>query len=176
MANRDSENSVLTREQVLALDIATHTGYFSLHEAGTWNFTESKRRNGNKMHGAFRTTLLSLLRRYGIRRVGVEGAGSQPSRARGVVAEDVSVNRHFYDMRRLSELRGILLEVCDELDIPEPEFVNPAVLKKWATGDGHATKTQMVAACKDRYGIVPVDDNAADACHLFYYYIRRHRL
>ena len=127
MANRDSENSVLTREQVLALDIATHTGYFSLHEAGTWNFTESKRRNGNKMHGAFRTTLLSLLRRYGIRRV---------------VAEDVSVNRHFYDMRRLSELRGILLEVCDELDIPEPEFVNPAVLKKWATGDGHATKTQ----------------------------------
>ena len=93
-----------------------------------------------------------------------------------VVAEDVSVNRHFYDMRRLSELRGILLEVCDELDIPEPEFVNPAVLKKWATGDGHATKTQMVAACKDRYGIVPVDDNAADACHLFYYYIRRHRL
>jgi len=133
MANRDSENSVLTREQVLALDIATHTGYFSLHEAGTWNFTESKRRNGNKMHGAFRTTLLSLLRRYGIRRV---------------VAEDVSVNRHFYDMRRLSELRGILLEVCDELDIPEPEFVNPAVLKKWATGDGHATKTQMVAACK----------------------------
>lgn len=74
------------------------------------------------------------------------------------------------------ELRGILLEVCDELDIPEPEFVNPAVLKKWATGDGHATKTQMVAACKDRYGIVPVDDNAADACHLFYYYIRRHRL
>ena len=129
MANRDSENSVLTREQVLALDIATHTGYFSLHEAGTWNFTESKRRNGNKMHGAFRTTLLSLLRRYGIRRV---------------VAEDVSVNRHFYDMRRLSELRGILLEVYDELDIPEPEFVNPAVLKKWATGDGHATKTQMV--------------------------------
>ena len=45
-------------------------------------------------------------------------------------------------------------------------------------GDGRRTrtKTQMVAACKDRYGIVPVDDNAADACHLFYYYIRRHRL
>ena len=122
MANRDSENSVLTREQVLALDIATHTGYFSLHEAGTWNFTESKRRNGNKMHGAFRTTLLSLLRRYGIRRV---------------VAEDVSVNRHFYDMRRLSELRGILLEVCDELDIPEPEFVNPAEM-----GDGRRTRHQ----------------------------------
>ena len=161
MANQGLENSTPDRKEVLALDIATHTGYFSVHEAGTWNFTESRRRNGNKMHGAFRTVLVSFIRAYGIRRV---------------VAEDVSVNRYFYDMRRLSELRGILLEVCDSLGLPEPEFVNPAVLKKWATGDGHATKAQMVAACKERYGIIQVDDNAADACHLFHYYIRRHRL
>ena len=146
---------------MLALDIATHTGYFSLHEAGVWNFTESKRRNGNKMHGAFRAMLIAYMRRYGIRQV---------------VAEDVSVNRHFYDMRRLAELRGILLEVCDELELTEPEFVNPTTLKKWAAGDGRATKAQMIAACKSRYGIVPVDDNAADACHLFYYYIRKYRL
>ena len=155
------ENSTPDRKEVLALDIATHTGYFSVHEAGTWNFTESRRRNGNRMHGAFRTFLVSFIRAHGIRRV---------------VTEDVSVNRYFYDMRRLSELRGILIEVCDSLGLPEPEFVNPAVLKKWATGNGHATKAQMVAACKERYGIIPVDDNAADACHLFHYYIRRHRL
>ncbi|MFK2617316.1 crossover junction endodeoxyribonuclease RuvC [Bacteroides fragilis] len=161
MANQGLENSTPDRKEVLALDIATHTGYFSVHEAGTWNFTESRRRNGNKMHGAFRTVLGSFIRAHGIRRV---------------VTEDVSVNRYFYDMCRLSELRGILLEVCDSLGLPEPEFVNPAVLKKWATGDGHATKAQMVAACKERYGIIPVDDNAADACHLFHYYIRRHRL
>ena len=161
MANQGLENSTPDRKEVLALDIATHTGYFSVHEARTWNFTESRRRNSNKMHGAFRTVLVSFIRAHGIRRV---------------VAEDVSVNRHFYDMRRLSELRGILLEVCDSLELPEPEFVNPAVLKKWATGDGHATKAQMVAACKERYGVIPVDDNAADACHLFHYYIRRHRL
>ena len=161
MANQGLENSTPDRKEVLALDIATHTGYFSVHEAGTWNFTESRRRNGNRMHGAFRTVLVSFIRAHGIRRV---------------VTEDVSVNRYFYDMRRLSELRGILLEVCDSLGLPEPEFVNPAVLKKWATGDGHATKAQMVAACKERYGIIPVDDNAADACHLFHYYIRRHRL
>lgn len=161
MANQGLENSTPGRKEVLALDIATHTGYFSVHEAGTWNFTESRRRNGNRMHGAFRTVLVSFIRAHGIRRV---------------VTEDVSVNRYFYDMRRLSELRGILIEVCDSLGLPEPEFVNPAVLKKWATGNGHATKAQMVAACKERYGIIPVDDNAADACHLFHYYIRRHRL
>lgn len=137
MANQGLENSTPDRKEVLASDIATHTGYFSVHEAGTWNFTESRRRNGNKMHGAFRTVLVSFIRAHGIRRV---------------------------------------VEVCDTLGLPEPEFVNPAVLKKWTVGDGHTTKAQMVAACKDRYGIIPADDNAADACHLFHYYIRRHRL
>lgn len=156
-----STPDTLRREQVLALDIATHTGYFCLHEAGTWNFTESRRRNGNKLHGAFRAMLLAFIRRYGIRQI---------------VAEDVCVNRHFYDMRRLAELRGILLEVCDELDLPEPEFVNVTTLKKWATGDGRATKARMIDACRQRYGILPIDDNAADACHLFYYFLRKHRL
>ncbi len=159
MENQESDK--VTREQVLGLDIATHTGYYSVHESGTWNFTESKRRNGNKMHGAFRVMLLAFIRRYGIRRI---------------VAEDVSVNRHFYDMRRLAELRGILLEVCDEMDLPEPEFVNPATLKKFATGDGRADKTAMIRACREKYRYEPVDDNAADACHLYHYYLRKYRI
>lgn len=159
MENHASDN--ISREQVLALDVATKTGYYSPHENGTWNFTESKRRNGNKMHGAFRVMLVAFIRRYGIRRI---------------VAEDVAVNRHFYDLRRLAELRGILLEVCDELDLPEPEFVNPATLKKFATGDGRATKEQMIRACREKYRYEPPDDNAADACHLWHYYIRKHRI
>lgn len=159
MENPASDN--IAREQVLALDVATKTGYYSLHESGTWNFTESKRRNGNKMHGAFRVMLVAFIRRYGIRRI---------------VAEDVAVNRHFYDMRRLAELRGILLEVCDELELPEPEFVNPSTLKKFATGDGRATKEQMIRSCREKYRYEAVDDNAADACHLWHYYIRKHRI
>lgn len=159
MENQESDK--VTREQVLGLDIATHTGYYSVHESGTWNFTESKRRNGNKMHGAFRVMLLAFIRRYGIRRI---------------VAEDVSVNRHFYDIQRLAELRGILLEVCDEMDLPEPEFVNPATLKKFATGDGRADKAVMIRACREKYRYEPVDDNAADACHLYHYYLRKYRI
>ena len=64
MENRVSDN--IGREQVLALDVATKTGYYSQHESGTWNFAESKRRNGNKMHGAFRVMLMAFIRRYGI--------------------------------------------------------------------------------------------------------------
>ena len=40
MENPESGNSLLKREQVLALDVAAKTGYFPLHEAGTWNFTK----------------------------------------------------------------------------------------------------------------------------------------
>ena len=160
MESRASENSTLEREDILALDVAAHCGYFSMHGAGTWNLTESRRRNDNKMHGSFRTLLIDFIRTYGIKRI---------------VAEDVSMNRHFYDLRRLSELRGVLVEGCEEVNRPEPELVNPGTLKKWATGDGHATKDQMVAGCK-KYGVLPNDDNAADACHLFYDYIRRQRV
>lgn len=149
------------KEHVLALDIATHTGYYSVHESGTWNFTESKKRNDNKQHKDFRDTLLSFIKDYGILRI---------------VAEDINVNNHFRDMRKLSEFRGILLEICDELNLPEPEFINVASLKKWATGNGKAGKQNMIQACVDKYRYTPIDDNAADACHLFHYYIRKYRI
>lgn len=149
------------KEHVLALDIATYTGYYSVHESGVWNFTESKKRNDNKQHKDFRDTLLSFIKDYGILQI---------------VAEDVNVNNHFRDMRKLSEFRGILLEICDELNLPEPEFINVATLKKWATGNGKAGKPDMMQACIDRYRYTPVDDNAADACHLFHYYIRKYRI
>lgn len=162
MAKKEEKKELtITREQIAGFDLAAHTGYYSIHESGTWNFTEAKYRNNNKMHGAFRNTLIAFIKKYGICRI---------------VAEDVSVNRHFYDMRRLSELRGILLEVCDELDLPEPEFINPTALKKWATGNGRADKAAMIKACRERFLYSPTDDNAADACLLYHYYLRKHQI
>lgn len=92
-------NDELTKKDILALDIATHTGYYSLHEGGTWNFTESKRKNNNKQHKDFRDTLMAFIQKYDIKQI---------------VAEDVNVNNHFTDMRKLCEFRGILKEVCDD--------------------------------------------------------------
>lgn len=157
------ENAVakLTRDDVLALDIATHTGYYSIHESGTWDFTESMRRNNNKQHGAFRQTLVAFIEKYNIRQI---------------VAEDVSVNNHFIDARKLSEFRGILFEVCDTLDLPEPIFINPKTVKSWATGNGNATKTDMIKFCKLRWKTTPCDDNEADATHIFMYYIHKFHL
>jgi Holliday junction resolvasome RuvABC endonuclease subunit len=165
MANRASKSEViadsLLRNEILALDIATYTGFYSVHEHGVWNFTESKRRNDNKQHKDFRDTVMGFILKYNIRQV---------------VAEDLNVNNHFSDMRKLSEFRGILFEICDELDLPEPSFVNVATLKKWATGNGRASKEDMINACVAKYKFTPQDDNVADACHLFHYFIRKYRI
>lgn len=157
MSNYEKDKD-LTLDDVLGLDIATHTGYYSTHESGTWDFTESMRRNNNKQHSAFRETLIAFIEKYGIKRI---------------VAEDVAVNQHFIDTRKLSEFRGILMEVCDTLDLPEPTFVNPSTLKKWATGNGRATKTDMMKTCIKRWKTSPVDDNEADATHLFMYFVKK---
>ena len=155
------ETEELKREHILALDIATHCGYYSVHESGTWNFTEGKRRNDNKQHLAFKETLMDFVLKHGIRRI---------------VAEDVSVNKHFFDMRKLSEFRGVLLCVCDELNLPEPEFINPKVLKKFATGNGNAGKQEMMQAYTQRFNRTPVDDNEANAFWLYQYFISKYRI
>lgn len=155
------EKEKLTKENVLALDIATHTGYYSMHGSGTWNFTESMKRNNNKQHAAFRNTLIEFIQQHNIK---------------VIVAEDVSVNNHFTDTRKLSEFRGILMEICDTLDLPEPTFVNPTSLKKWATGNGRADKKMMMEFCRLRWKTEPVDDNEADATHIFFYYVKKFNL
>lgn len=151
----------LERIHILALDIATTTGYYSLHGSGVWNFSERLSRIGGKQHKAFRDTLMGFITEHDIRKI---------------VAEDISVNKHFTDIRKLSELRGVLLEVCDELCLPEPEFVHVAALKKFATGNGRATKPEMMAACRSRYRFEPRSHDEADAFMLFQYYCRKWRV
>lgn len=154
----------LTRDRVLGLDIATHTGFHSVHGSGTWDFTESMRRNGNKQHKAFRDTVMSFITEHGICQI---------------VAEDVSAGTSaggFKASVKLAEFRGILFEICDTLDLPEPVFINPITVKKWATGNGNADKEMMIDYCKRRWGIDPCDDNEADATHIFMYYVRKNNI
>lgn len=158
---RLSTKEPIVKEQVLGLDIATQTGYYSVHECGAWNFYESRQRNDNKEHKAFRDTLIGFICQYDIRQV---------------VAEDVNVNNHFFDMRKLSEFRGILLEVCDTLDLPEPVFLNVASIKKFATGSGRATKLDMINACVTKYNYRPRTDDEADAFWVFKYYCHKYRV
>lgn len=93
-----------------------------------------------------------------------------------IIAEDVNVKGQFIGMRKLSEFRGILFLICAQLGLPEPKFINVSTVKRWATGDGKADKKKMVEYCIKRWGITPVDDNMADATHIFKYYVRIYKL
>lgn len=160
----EKELDKLTRDNVLGLDMATHCGYYSTHGGGTWDFTEAMYRNNNKQHKAFRDTIIEFINNNNIKLV---------------VAEDVScgsVSKQFKSSIKLAEFRGILFEICDTLDLPEPVFINPKTVKKWATGDGNASKDKMVEFCKKRWKTEPVDDNEADATHIFMYYVRKFNL
>ena len=95
---------------------------------------------------------------------------------RAITAEDVTAGTHFVAVRKLSEFRGILLEVCDELGLPEPILVNLSTIKKYATGNGKATKKEMIDAMIRKYNQVPQTDDTADACHLYYYFVNKYRL
>lgn len=152
----------LKKEEVLALDIATACGYHTHNGGGTWNFSESKTRNGNKKHKHFRDTLIKYITENSIRMV---------------VAEDVLMNKkRFRATISLAEMRGVLLEVCDELGLPEPEFLNATNIKTFATAKGNASKDDMEAACKKRYNIDPVDDNHADAVFILYLFCRKFKV
>lgn len=162
--NNEEANNKLTKDNVLGLDIATHCGYYSSHGSGTWDFSECMRRNNNKQHKAFHDTLVEFITNNNIKII---------------AAEDVScgsMSKQFKSSIKLSEFRGILMYICDELNLPEPIFINLKTVKKWATGDGNADKDKMVEFCKKRWKTEPVDDNEADATHIFMYYTRKFNL
>lgn len=157
----DGKKITLTRDHVLSLDIATHTGYHSADESGTWDFSESLHRNNNKQHKAFRDTLIAFIQKYDIHQI---------------IAEDVSAGTSkggFKSSVKLAHFHGIMFEVCDELGLPEPILINTKTVKKWATGDGNADKAKMVKFCIKRWGFTPCDDNEADATHIYYYFCRQ---
>lgn len=150
----------LKKEDILALDIATHCGYCSWKGHGTWDFTERKVNNYAE-HKDFRDTLIRYI---------------QDNNIKVITAEDVTVGTFFHSMRKLSEYRGVLLEVCDELNLPEPIFINTSAIKKFATGNGKATKEQMIKAMMEKYNEIPCDDNACDAFWLYMLVCKRYRL
>ena len=158
MENRASNGGSLRREQLLALDIATRTGYYCLHGSGVWDFHATRSR---RTYLSFYTMLREFVLHHGIRRI---------------VAEDVSFNAHNRDLRKLSELRGIMLLVSEELELLPVEFVNVSTLKKWATGDGRADKSRMIAACRNDYRFEPASHDEADAFLLFHYVVRKYRV
>lgn len=155
----------LTRNDVMAFDVASHCGYYTLGDYGTEYFPNTDKAPKKlgpdyAQHKAFRAWLVDKLTTHNIK---------------AVAAEDV-IFGHFVDFRKLCEFRGILFEVCETLNIPIITF-KPSDIKKHGTGNGNASKQMMIEYAEKRYKIeVGKDDNLADAIHIYMYFIHRYKL
>lgn len=155
----------LGRGDIMAFDVASHCGYYTLGDYGTKYFPTTEKAPKKlgpdyAQHKSFRNWLIELLTSHNIK---------------AVAAEDV-IQGDFVATRKLSEFRGILFEVCETLDIPIVTFA-PKDIKKHGTGNGNANKEMMCFWAEKRYHIeVGKDDNLADAIHIYMYFIHRYRL
>lgn len=158
--------SQLKRSDIMAFDVASHCGYYTLGDYGTKYFPPTEKAPKKlgpdyAQHKAFRQWLIEIL---------------TANKIKAVAAEDVIYAGHFMDFRKLSEFRGILFEVCQTLDIPIITF-KPSDIKKHGTGNGNADKKLMIRFAERRYHIeVGNDDNLADAIHIYMYFIHRYNL
>jgi len=80
-----------------------------------------------------------------------------------VAYEDAHYGAKNHDTAAMhAELRGITKMVAAAVGASCVAY-KPSTIKKFATGNGHAKKPQMVEACRRLLRIEPEDDNVADA-------------
>lgn len=156
---------VLTRKDVLALDIAKTTGYYSYYGKGIWKFpntTEAPAYMGNEYHqmGKFTDTLCNYIQEHDIKMI---------------VSEDVICGKGRAYIK-LANFQGCLFNACYEMGIPDPYLINPTALKRFATKNWKADKKEMIEAAQRRWHEDITDDNIADACHLYKMFCIRYNL
>jgi Holliday junction resolvasome RuvABC endonuclease subunit len=136
---------------MLALDVATKTGWFNGEFGGTWDFSIKRDESSGMRLFRFKSKLKEIF---------------QEDRPDAVVFERTA-GRHQGAIIIQSELHGVMKSLCDDYGIDYKAY-SASEIKKYATGKGNANKDAMIQACIDKYGITPVDDNHADAIHLWH--------
>lgn len=139
---------------ILALDPANTTGWAwsdrNETRYGTWSLVVPNRPADHRL-----VVFLDLLRRI-VAATAVELIAFEE-------ASFGSPNRRVQAMH--NELRGIIKLVAAERGI-EVVGYHPTTIKKFATGSGRASKSQMIAAARTMLGLYTSDDNVADAAFI----------
>ena len=136
--------------KILALDVATKTGWCHVNDSGTWDFTPKRDESKGMRLVKFKAKVYDVINGEDINLVVFERTAGAHKNALIVQAE----------------LHGVLKELCEGLGVDYRAY-SASEIKKFATGKGNAKKQQMIQACIDNYDIDPCDDNEADAIHLF---------
>ena len=130
--------------KILALDMATITGWATNEprESGRENFKHDLR--GEKYHMFWR-----FLCEYGV------GCDM-------IVYEEPAIYRSGAAAQLGYGFLAIIQFFCAKHYI-KTDSIHPKTLKKYATGNGNATKADMMEAYRVEFGEEPIDDNESDA-------------
>lgn len=137
--------------KILAIDPATKCGWaHSCGHSGTWDLSPKRDESAGMRLIRFRGKLRDILNAVGVDVVVFEAARHAAPKMQGALVVQ-------------AEIQGVLKEWCEDNHI-EYTGVSPSEVKKHATGKGNASKPDMVAAAREKFGHVAiVDDNHADA-------------
>jgi Holliday junction resolvasome RuvABC endonuclease subunit len=148
---------------LLALDLATITGWCDSFGSGVWGFAhspakEKEQRIGkavkNKRVAKFHVQLLEYIDSHKPNVIVYE---------KPIIFRAKKRRPNFASF----EMIGVLKLICLQRKILLFEY-QLSHIKKFATGAGNANKEDMMKAFKAKYGRDPIDDNEADAVHLYH--------
>jgi Holliday junction resolvasome RuvABC endonuclease subunit len=136
---------------ILALDVATRTGWCTETASGVWDLTPKRDQSKGMKLVKFKAFLKEIIALEKIT----------------LVAFERSQGAHQSAVIHQAELHGILKLYCEENSI---EYVahSPSEIKRFATGKGNSNKLAMVKAAQEKHGMQGDDDNEADAIHIYY--------
>ena len=137
------------QEKILALDIATNTGWKTSTASGVWNLKPTRGETEGMRVVRFKAKVKELIDLEGITLVSYE-------RPAGMHKSSIMV---------ASEMVGVLKELCFEKGV-NLSCYSASQIKAFATGKGNANKESMIRAAVS-LGFNPQDDNEADAIHLY---------
>jgi len=135
--------------KILALDIATITGWKTETASGTFNFKPNRGESEGMRVIRFKSKVTELIEMEKIEIVAYERAGGMHKAS--IIVE--------------SEMIGVLKVICEERGVSLACY-SSSEIKKFATGKGNANKQAMVDAAI-ALGYNPKDDNEADAIHIY---------
>lgn len=133
-------------KRILALDMATKTGWASGTSSGTEDFRKKAGDSRGMIYIRFEAWLTEICG-Y----IEPELIVYERPHARGRAANEL-----------LNGLLAHLQAYCERCGIEYTDCPS-TTLKKFATGKGNASKEMMIDAYRKRLGVDPIDDNHADA-------------
>lgn len=135
--------------KVLALDIATNTGWCTSTASGTWHLTPKKDESKGMRLIRFKSKLKEIC---------------QLEEIKLIVFEQLATYSKFPNFVA-SEMQGVLKLFCEEAGIEYKSYA-PTAIKKFGTGKGNAGKELMIEAAKKYKNDITSDDEA-DAVILY---------